>query len=115
MGPWQAAERDEVMTVLIFIGYAFLMIAVRKARPALMLPFGLAMGLAILIKPTVFPFALCVLLFPFFVLRRQSKSPTAHILFALAGFATGSGMRLLDPLLALVADSRHVTGRALRC
>ena len=30
MGPWQAAERDEVMTVLIFIGYAFLMLAVRK-------------------------------------------------------------------------------------
>ena len=98
MGPWQAAERDEVMTVLIFIGYAFLMIAVRKARPALMLPFGLAMGLAILIKPTVFPFALCVLLFPFFVLRRQSKSPTAHILFALAGFAIALGI-LLDFLL----------------
>ena len=98
MGPWQAAERDEVMTVLIFIGYAFLMVAVRKARPALMLLFGLAMGLAILIKPTVVPFALCVLLFPVFVLRRQSKSPTAHILFALAGFAIALGI-LLDFLL----------------
>ena len=30
-------------------------------------------------------------------------------LLALAGFATGSGMRLLDPLLPLVADSLHVT------
>jgi hypothetical protein len=94
MGPWQAAERDEVMTVLIFIGYAFLMLAVRKARPALMLLFGLAMGLAILIKPTVVPFALCVLLFPFFVLRRQSKSPTAYILFALAGFTIALGILL---------------------
>jgi predicted MFS family arabinose efflux permease len=28
---------------------------------------------------------------------------------ALAGFASGSGMRLLDPLLPLVADSLHVT------
>jgi hypothetical protein len=98
MGPWQAAERDEVMTVPIFIGYAFLMLAVRKARPALMLPFGLAMGLAILIKPTVVPFALCLLLFPFFVLRRQGKSPTAYILFALAGFAIALGI-LLDFLL----------------
>jgi hypothetical protein len=98
MGPWQAAERDEVMTVLIFIGYAFLMLAVRKARPALMLLFGLAMGLAILIKPTVVPFALCMLLFPFFVLRRQSKSPAAYILFALAGFAIALGI-LLDFLL----------------
>ncbi len=30
-------------------------------------------------------------------------------MLALAGFATGSGMRLLDPLLPLVADSLHVT------
>jgi predicted MFS family arabinose efflux permease len=30
-------------------------------------------------------------------------------LLALAGFATGSGMRLLDPLLPVVADSLHVT------
>ncbi len=30
-------------------------------------------------------------------------------LLALAGFASGSGMRLLDPLLPLVADSLHVT------
>jgi hypothetical protein len=98
MGPWQAAERDEVMTVLIFIGYAFLMLAVRKARPALMLLFGLAMGLAILIKPTVVPFALCMLLFPFFVLRKQGKSSTAFLLFALAGFAIALGI-LLDFLL----------------
>jgi hypothetical protein len=98
MGPWQAAERDEVMTVLIFIGYAFLMLAVRKARPALMLLFGLAMGVAILIKPTVVPFALCVLLFPFFVLRKQGKSSTAFLLFALAGFAIALGI-LLDFLL----------------
>ncbi len=30
-------------------------------------------------------------------------------ILALAGFASGSGMRLLDPLLPLVADSLHVT------
>ena len=30
-------------------------------------------------------------------------------MLALAGFASGSGMRLLDPLLPLVADSLHVT------
>src|SRR3954468_9424295 len=36
--------------------------------------------------------------------------PTVPIgLLALAGFASGSGMRLLDPLLPLVADSFHVT------
>ena len=98
LGPWQAAERDEVMAVFIFIGYAFLFTAIRKSRPALMLAYGVAMGIAILIKPTVLPLALCLLLFPFFVLRRQGKSPAAHILFALAGFAIALGI-LLDFLL----------------
>ena len=98
LGPWQSAERDEVMTVLIFISYAFLFTAIRKNWPSLMLPYGLAMGLAILIKPTVLPFALCLLLFPFLVLRRQAKSPTPHILFALTGFAIALGI-LLDFLL----------------
>ncbi len=98
LGPFQAAQRDEVMTVLLFAGYAFLFTAIRKSWPALMLPFGLAVGMAILIKPTVFPFAVALLLFPFFVLRRRGKSPTSYILFALAGFATALGV-LLDFLL----------------
>src|SRR4051812_15625170 len=38
------------------------------------------------------------------------RPPTVPIgLLALAGFASGSGMRLLDPLLLLAADSFHVT------
>jgi hypothetical protein len=94
LGPWQAAERDEVMTVLIFVAYAFLFTGIRKGWPGLMAVFGLAMGLAILIKPTVVPFALCLLLFPFYVLRGRGKSPTAHILFALAGFAMALGILL---------------------
>ncbi len=98
LGPYQAAERDEVMTVLIFIGYAFLFTAIRRNWPALMTPFGLALGIAILIKPTVLPFALCLLLIPLLVLRRPSKSPLAHILFGLVGFAIALGI-LLDFLL----------------
>src|ERR1035437_8055105 len=85
LGPMQAAERDEVMTVLIFIGYAFLFAAVRKAIPWLMLPFGLAMGIATLIKPTVVPLVLCLLVFLFVTLKRREISPTRYILFALAG------------------------------
>ena len=98
LGPFQAAQRDEVMTVLLFIGYAFLFTAVRRSWPALMLPFGLAVGIAILIKPTVLPFAIALLLFPFFVLRRRGKSPVSYILFALAGFAVALAI-LLDFLL----------------
>jgi hypothetical protein len=98
LGPFQAAQRDEVMTVLIFIGYAFLFTAIRKSWPVLMVPFGLALGIAILIKPTVLPFAIALLLFPFFVLRRRGRSPTAYILLALAGFAIALAI-LLDFLL----------------
>ena len=98
LGPMQAAERDEVMTVLIFIGYAFLFAAVRKAVPWLMLPFGLAMGIATLIKPTVVPLVLCLLLFLLVVLRRREKSPVAYILFAIAGLGIALGI-LLDFLL----------------
>ena len=93
-GPAMAVERDEVMTVLIFIGYALLMLAVRKSRPWLMLPYGLAMGLAVLIKPTVAPLALGLLLFPFFVLRREGRSPVAFLMYALTGFALALGILL---------------------
>jgi hypothetical protein len=98
LGPFQAAQRDEVMTVLIFVGYALLFTAVRRGWPALMLPFGLALGIAILIKPTVLPFAVTLLLFPFFVLRSCGRPPTAYTLFALTGFAIALGI-LLDFLL----------------
>ena len=98
LGPMQAAERDEVMTVLIFIGYAFLFAAVRKAIPWLMLPFGLAMGIATLIKPTVVPLVLCLLVFLFVTLKRREKSPIAYILFAIAGLGIALGI-LLDFLL----------------
>lgn len=38
------------------------------------------------------------------------RAPTVPIgVLALAGFASGAGMRLLDPLLPMVADSLHVT------
>jgi hypothetical protein len=87
LGPWQAAERDEVMTVLIFVGYACLFLAVRRRLPALMLPFGLAMGVATLIKPTVLPLILFLLVLLFVVLRRRATPPAQYLLFALAGLA----------------------------
>jgi hypothetical protein len=98
LGPFQAAQRDEVMTVLIFLGYGFLFTAIRRSLPWLMLPFGLALGIAILIKPTVLPFAIALLLFPFFVLRRRAISPTSYLVFAVTGFAIALAI-LLEFLL----------------
>ena len=98
LGPFQAAQRDEAMTVLLFVGYAFLFLAMRRGWPARMLPFGVALGIAMLIKPTVLLFAIALLLFPFFVLRRRGKPRAAYLLFGLAGFAIALAI-LLDFLL----------------
>jgi len=93
-GAGMAAERDEVMTVLLLGGYALMFLAMRRRWPALMLPFGLAVGIAILIKPTVMPFAAVLLLLVFFVLRRQGRPAAAYLLFGLAGFAVALGLLL---------------------
>ena len=98
LGPFQAAERDEVMTALLFVGYAFLFTAVRKAWPLLMAPFGLAFGLAVLIKPTTLPFAVVLLVMPLVVQRRQGRSAAIYLGLALVGFALALGL-LLQMLL----------------
>ena len=84
-GPYQAAERDEVMTVLIFVAYAFLFTAVRRRIPWLSVLFGLPIGIAILIKPTALPLALCLLLLLFFALRRRQINPWPYLLYSVAG------------------------------
>jgi len=82
-----ATEREEVITVLLLVGYAFQFLAVRKSRPILMLPFALSVGMAVLIKPTAALFAVALLLFTFFVLKRRAQSPAPYLLFSVAGFA----------------------------
>ena len=86
-GPYQAAERDEVMTVLIFIAYAFLFAAVRRRTPWLAVLFGLPIGIAILIKPTALPLALCLLILLCVALRRRAVSHWPYLLYSLAGLA----------------------------
>ena len=85
LGPYQAAERDEVMTVLIFIGYALLFTAVRWSKAWLVLGFGLAMGLAILIKPTVLPLALCLLVFLWVAVRHRGRDATWYLTYGVGG------------------------------
>jgi hypothetical protein len=92
LGPLQAAERDEVMTVFIFIAYAFLFAAVRRFKPALMLPFGLSIGIATLIKPTVVPLIVTLLVFQLIVLRKRGQSSPAYLLYAFTGLAIAVGI-----------------------
>ncbi len=94
LGPYQAGQRDEGMTVLLFVGYAFLFVAMRRGVPWLMAGFGLAQGMAILIKPTVLLFAIALLLFPIFVLRRQGKRWGPYVWFGVLGLAVALGILL---------------------
>lgn len=92
LGPYQAGQRDEGMTVLLFIGYAFLFVAIRRGWPLLMAGFGLAHGMAILIKPTVLLFAMALLVFPIFVLRRQGRRWGAYVGFGVLGLGAALGI-----------------------
>ncbi|HKO20157.1 MAG TPA: glycosyltransferase family 39 protein [Acidobacteriaceae bacterium] len=85
-GGAMATERDEVITVLLLIGYAFQFLAIRKKNPLLMVPFGLSMGLAISMKPTVALFPIALFLFAFFALKQRSEKPFLYIVYCFAGF-----------------------------
>jgi hypothetical protein len=100
-GAAMATERDEVIAVLIFVGYAFQFVAVRKSRAIWMLPFGLSLGMAVLIKPTAASFSVVLLLFAYLALKQRAQSPTAYLLWGIAGF----GITLLILLSFMLPDS----------
>ncbi len=86
-GPNFAGEREQVMTVLLLIGLACLLSALRLQRPLLMLPFGLSLGMASSIKPTSAPLAILLLLLVAALQRRRHLALAAFLLWAIAGLA----------------------------
>ena len=93
-GPNFAVEREQVMAVLLMVGYASLFTALRRRQPGWMLPFGLATALAATIKPTLTPLAILLLVLAYGVLRRRSVAPGAYLGWALTGFAAVTAMFL---------------------
>ncbi len=93
-GPNFAVEREQVMAVLLLLGYAALFTAVRQRRPGWMLPFGLATSLAATIKPTFTPLPLLLLVLAATVLRRRGIAAGAYVGWAVAGFALVTGLFL---------------------
>jgi hypothetical protein len=89
-GPTNAAQREEVMTVLIMAGVAFAFSALRIKRPVLMLPFGFLLGLAVSLKPTAAPLGLILLLMTISPLRKRKETVTPYISFGLFGFAAAA-------------------------
>ena len=93
-GPMNAVERDEVMTVLLVIGYAFLFQSLRRRKPVLLAPFALFAGMAASIKPTVAPLAIALFVLSVLVTRRQQRPLVPVLLANLLGFAAATGIVL---------------------
>ena len=86
-GPINAAQRDEVMTVLIMVGYALLFTSMRRHKPRLLLPFGFVIGLAASLKPTAAPLGLLLLLIMTIALKRKKIALKPYLMYALLGLA----------------------------
>lgn len=84
-GPKYLVEREQVLTVLLVLGYAALFAAVRKQRPWLMLLLGITGGLATSIKPTFLPLPLALMLLTAIVLHRRQIAALPYMLWAFAG------------------------------
>jgi hypothetical protein len=70
-GPLAAAERDEVMTVLVVVGYALVFLGVRYRRPVLFFTSGICLALAATIKPTAATFEVLLTVIALFQLRKE--------------------------------------------
>jgi hypothetical protein len=100
-GPRQAVEREEVIAVLVLVGYAALFAAVRRRQPWLLLVFGLTGGLALSIKPTFLPLYAALLILLLVTLWRDKTRPhltvpqlLPYLACALVGFAVITAIML---------------------
>jgi hypothetical protein len=93
-GPWNSVERDEVMTVLVLVAYAFLFEGIRRRRPWLLLAFGLSIGMAATVKPTTPPLGVVLLAMAAWHIRRKGESVAPYLWYSIAGAAVGGGIVL---------------------
>jgi hypothetical protein len=93
-GPRQAVERDEVIAVLLMVGFAALFTAVRHRLPRLTLLFGMATGLAVGIKPTFLPLAIALLCLLGVALRGRKIPLFAYLAWAVLGLAIAGSLNV---------------------
>lgn len=84
-GPQMTGERDEVMTVLIVVGYAFLFESRRRYNPWLMIPFGLSLGMASSVKPTVAPLGVMLLILALWGRKKEGETVSPYVWSSLLG------------------------------
>lgn len=93
-GPMNSVERDEVMTVLLLVAYAFLFRALRRGQPAFLALFALFAGLAASVKPTVMPLAIALFGLAVLVARRHRLPMLPVVGWSLLGFAVATAIVL---------------------
>ena len=93
-GSWWTIEREQVMTVILVLGYAAMFTAVRRQRPAWMLAMGFCTAFAASIKPTFAPLALVLLVFAGLVLRRRGQPWVSAMLYGLCGMAAATALNV---------------------
>ncbi len=84
-GSWWTIEREQVMTVILVLGYAAMFTAVRRQRPAWMLGMGFCTAFAASIKPTFAPLSIVLLILTALVLRRRGQAWAPAVLYGLCG------------------------------
>jgi hypothetical protein len=103
-GAWYAVERDEIMAVLIIVGYAFLFESLRRGKPWLSFGFGLSLGLAAALKPTAAPLFVALLVMAVLYLKGKRLPIASYSVWSVAGATAVFGYVLLFLL------RRHVIG-----
>jgi len=78
-GPRVAAERDEVMTMLVMLSYALVFLGIRYRRSSIFFGAALAFALGVTLKPTAAVFGLVLGFVALHQLRRQKVSLIPYI------------------------------------
>ena len=91
-GPKGAGQRDAVMAVLMVVGLAFLLHAVRRRTAAWMALGGFFLGMATAVKPTIAPLGLVLLLLAALVVRKRGDGAGRFVAYGVLGGAVPAAL-----------------------
>lgn len=94
-GPWNAGQREEVMTAYVLLAIAALFQAIRVPNNWLLCFAGFAMGMAGSIKPTVYLLGAFSLLMLVIALRHCRAGVFSPCLFSVVGFLAATSLSVL--------------------
>ena len=94
-GPWWTIEREQVMTVILVLGYAALFTSIRRREPRWLLAMGFLTAFAASIKPTMAPLGPTLLIMAVVVLRRRRLRVARYVVYGLLGMFAATLVNVL--------------------